>query len=97
LLLFQGIFEEKNRSINMNVSLNPHFDQFINGLVESGQYNSASEVIREALRILEMQKQAEVEYFRREIQKGIDSGPSTPWNKEEFLQKARERAGLDQG
>ncbi len=80
----------------MNVSLNPHFNEFINGLVEAGHYNSASEVIREALRLLEKQKQTEVEYFRREIQKGIDSGPSTPWNKEEFLREARERAGLDQ-
>jgi antitoxin ParD1/3/4 len=81
----------------MNVSLNPHFDDFINKLIASGQYNSASEVIREALRLLEQQKVSEretVEYFRREIQKGIDSGPSTPWNKKAFLENARTRAGI---
>lgn len=81
----------------MNISLNPHFDEFINSLVSSGQYNSASEVIRDALRLLEQEKVSEkerVEYFRREIQKGIDSGPSTPWNKEEFLKEAYERAGI---
>lgn len=78
----------------MNVSLNPHFDEFINTLVESGQYNSASEVIREALRLLEQKKQNEkdeIEYYRREIQKGIDSRPSKPWNMEETLAKAKER------
>lgn len=78
----------------MNVSLNPHFNEFINNLIASGQYNSASEVIREALRLLEQQKAAEqqtLEYFRSEIQKGIDSGASTPWNKDEILAKARQR------
>ena len=78
----------------MNISLNPHFDSFINKLVNSGQYNSASEVVREGLRLLEQQKiseQAEIEFFRREIQKGIDSGSSTPWNKERYLDKAHQR------
>lgn len=78
----------------MNISLNPHFDEFINSLVSSGQYNSASEVIRDALRLLEQEKVSEkerVEYFRREIQKGIDSGPSTPWNLEEFLEKVHKK------
>ena len=78
----------------MNVSLNPHFNEFINNLISSGQYNSASEVIREALRLLEQQKATEqetIEYFRREIQKGIDSGASTSWNKDEILAKARQR------
>lgn len=78
----------------MNVSLNAHFNQFIDNLVDSGQYNSASEVIREALRLLELKKSSEKEeiaYLRREIQKGIDSGTGT-WNKEEFLTRARERS-----
>ncbi|HCS20011.1 MAG TPA: type II toxin-antitoxin system ParD family antitoxin [Bacteroidetes bacterium] len=78
----------------MNVSLNAHFNKFIENLVDSGQYNSASEVIREALRLLELKKSSEKEdiaYLRREIQKGIDSGTSV-WDKEEFLSRARERA-----
>lgn len=78
----------------MNVSLNTHFNEFINKLVESGQYNSASEVIREALRLLEQQKEMEkerVSYFKNEIQKGVNSGISKPWNKEDTLLKARQR------
>ncbi len=39
----------------MNVSLNPHYDSLIDELVSSGQYNSASEVIRSGLRLLEQQ------------------------------------------
>jgi antitoxin ParD1/3/4 len=37
----------------MNVSLTPELDRFVAAKVESGRYNSASEVVREALRLLE--------------------------------------------
>lgn len=37
----------------MNVSLTPELESFVNSKVESGRYTSASEVIREALRLLE--------------------------------------------
>ena len=37
----------------MNVSLTPELEEFVTTKVESGRYNSASEVVREALRLLE--------------------------------------------
>jgi len=37
----------------MNVSLTPELDRFVAEKVESGRYTSASEVVREALRLLE--------------------------------------------
>ena len=37
----------------MNVSLNPKLEKFIQGKLQQGSYNSASEVVREALRLLE--------------------------------------------
>src|SRR5450432_4127132 len=37
----------------MNVSLTPQLENFVNAKVESGRYNSASAVVREALRLLE--------------------------------------------
>ncbi|MHB8812784.1 MAG: type II toxin-antitoxin system ParD family antitoxin [Steroidobacteraceae bacterium] len=36
----------------MNVSLTPELEQYIRGKVESGLYSNASEVVREALRLL---------------------------------------------
>jgi antitoxin ParD1/3/4 len=36
----------------MNVSLTPELEKFVDGKVESGLYNNASEVVREALRLL---------------------------------------------
>lgn len=37
----------------MNVSLTPELEKFVSTKVGSGRYNSASEVVREALRLLE--------------------------------------------
>ena len=37
----------------MNVSLTPELEKLVSAKVESGRYNSASEVVREALRLLE--------------------------------------------
>lgn len=44
--------------VGMNVSLTPELEKFVSAKVESGRYNSASEVVREALRLLEEHDQA---------------------------------------
>jgi len=78
----------------MNISLNPHFEEFIKNKVESGLYNSVSEVIREALRLLEERDQLRelrLEELRREIQKGIDSGESTTLDIEAIKTRGRKR------
>jgi antitoxin ParD1/3/4 len=41
----------------VNVSLTPELEKFVEAKVESGRYTSASEVVREALRLLEEQEQ----------------------------------------
>ena len=51
----------------MNVSLTPKLEQFIRTKVESGRYLSASEVVREALRLLE-QKDKRLEELHVENQ-----------------------------
>ena len=59
----------------MNISLTPKLEKLINEKVKSGLYNSASEVVREGLRLLEEQDQLKKirrEELRKEIQKGID-------------------------
>ena len=42
----------------MNVSLTPELEKLVSAKVESGCYNSASEVVREALRLLEQHDSA---------------------------------------
>jgi antitoxin ParD1/3/4 len=58
----------------MNVSLTPELEQLVTEKVESGRYTSASEVIREALRLLEEHdqlKQQRLAQVREKIDRGL--------------------------
>jgi antitoxin ParD1/3/4 len=59
----------------MNVSLTRHQKEFVKARVRSGQYQSASEVVREALRVLE-NLEFDRDWLETEIEKGIQSGPA---------------------
>lgn len=59
----------------MNVSLTPELERIVDQKVKSGLYNSASEVVREGLRLLQQRdemREAKLSALRAEIQKGID-------------------------
>ena len=78
----------------MNVSLTTELEKWVQSKVESGLYTSASEVIREGLRLLKEQdalKEIRLAELRREIQQGIDSGESTPLNINEIIAKAKQQ------
>jgi antitoxin ParD1/3/4 len=54
----------------MNVSLTPELEAYVARKVETGRYNSASEVVREALRLLEERDQtrnAQIARFNEEL------------------------------
>jgi antitoxin ParD1/3/4 len=60
----------------MNVSLTPELEQIVDQKVKSGMYNSASEVVREGLRLLQQRddmREAKLNALRAEIKKGTDS------------------------
>jgi len=83
----------------MNISLNPHFEELVKGKVESGLYNSVSEVMREALRLLEERDQLRDlrrEELKLEIQKGINSGEASLLNMENIKSKGRKRLASQQ-
>ena len=84
----------------MNISLTPHLEEIVKGKVESGLYNSASEVIRDTLRLLgerDQLREWRLEELRREIQKGIDSGEATPLDIEDIKARGRKRLAAQQG
>ena len=59
----------------MNVSLTSELEKMVNERVRSGMYSSASEVIREALRLLNEQEQLRrqrLEELRKEIDIGLE-------------------------
>ena len=60
---------------NISVSFTPQQAEFLAACVASGRYQSTSEAVREALRLLEDQharRQAEIERARELIQQGAD-------------------------
>jgi antitoxin ParD1/3/4 len=57
----------------LNISITPELDEFLRSRVESGRYQTASEVVREALRLLERHERERDEAFlqlRRKLEKG---------------------------
>ncbi len=64
----------------MNVSLTPELEKFVSNKVQAGRYNSASEVVREALRLLEEHEQsraAQIDELNKELGRrlaSLDSG-----------------------
>jgi antitoxin ParD1/3/4 len=71
-------------AVSMNVSLTPELEELIAQKVQSGRYTSASEVVREALRLLEEHdeiRQKRLEAMQREINEGLaqlDRGEGIP-------------------
>ncbi len=75
----------------MHISLTDRLEAWVREKVESGLYNNASEVIREALRTqmrTEATREEKLEALRAEIQKGVDdvkAGRVSKWDKDAFL------------
>ena len=60
---------------SLNVSLTPALEQFVQSRVASGLYQTASEVIREGLRMLEERERARdaaLEELRAKVRRGAD-------------------------
>lgn len=71
---------------NTSISLGKPYTDFISEKVESGEFATSSEVIREALRrFIERDKQ--VEALRQALIEGENSGPTTRWDKNSFLKE----------
>lgn len=80
--------------MTMNINLTPQLEQLVRQKVSSGRYTSASEVVREALRLMEDQDRLrgiKLQQLRHDIRDGLESGPATPWDVEEMKRGGRKR------
>ena len=78
----------------MNINLTPLLEEMIREKIASGSYNSASGVVREALRLLEQKdrlRSLKLERLRQDIRDGFDSGRSRAFDPQEIKGAARER------
>jgi antitoxin ParD1/3/4 len=85
----------------MNISLTKEFEHYVSQKVSSGLYHSASEVIRDGLRLMKERDdlhQSKLAELRKEIAIGVDQadrGQMRPFNEETTARvKARGRKRL---
>ena len=75
----------------MNFSLTPQLESFVRECAESGEYNNASEVVREAIRLLKRTAEVrsiKLKHLRDAVTEGeeaISLGESHVFNSEEEL------------
>ncbi|MBI5132561.1 MAG: type II toxin-antitoxin system ParD family antitoxin [Rhodopseudomonas palustris] len=55
-------------------TLDEQSEAFVEGLVESGRYETAGDVLRDSLRLMKA-REAKLQELRAAIQEGLDSGP----------------------
>jgi antitoxin ParD1/3/4 len=80
--------------MTININLPPQLEAMVRQKVASGRYASASEVVREALRLLEHQERlrdAKLEQLRHDIDEGFASGEAEPWSADELKREARQK------
>ncbi len=76
----------------MTVDLGDELREFIESLIESGDYRTQSEVIRESLRLLrEKQAESRLQALRDMLAEGLSSGEAQPWEKGRVLTEGESR------
>ncbi len=82
-----GIFKKmKFMARNTSILLGEHFEEFISAKISSGKYNSASEVIRTALRLLE-EEESRRKYLNKALLQGEKSGLEKNFDPKRHLKK----------
>jgi antitoxin ParD1/3/4 len=73
---------------NTSVALGKPYVEFARRKVESGEFGSTSEVVREAMRRY-IADDTKLETLRQALIEGENSGPPVPWDIDEFLKEMR--------
>ena len=74
----------------VQVTIAEPYNSFIDAQVESGEFNSAQEVVEAGLRHLK-EEQARVEWLRNALIEGENSGPARSVERDEFKARMREK------
>jgi antitoxin ParD1/3/4 len=80
---------------NPSITLSAQHRMLIDDLVASGRYHSASDVVREGLRLLDHREAGRARVLAeidQAIQEGIDSGPSVEVDMDTLMAEAMRRA-----
>lgn len=81
----------------MNVSLTPKLEGFVKAKVKTGDYNNASEVVREALRLLqreeEVVRERKAARLRKALQAGLDGPDVEGFDIKKVVRRLKKRRG----
>lgn len=75
---------------NTSVILGEHYDQFIKKELTNGTFASASEIIRNGLRLLEEERN-KMELLNRALEEGENSGALRAFDNDAFVKRMHER------
>ena len=73
-----------------SISLGDHFSNFIEQQITHGRFDSASEIVRAGLRLLE-EHENKVEALRSALVEGEESGPAKKFEVDKFLSSVKKR------
>ncbi|TRX62630.1 type II toxin-antitoxin system ParD family antitoxin [Fulvivirga sp. M361] len=79
---------------NTSIVLGDHFENFISTTIGTGRYNSASEVIRAALRLLEEQEEKK-SFLTKALIEGEESGLVENFDPQILLDKLHSKHNLE--
>ena len=72
-----------------NINLTPEQDSFVDKVVKSGEYQNASEAVRDALRVLQQRRREDslkLKALRAQIKAGVDA-----LDREDFIEVSADR------
>lgn len=75
---------------NTSILLGDYFENFINTQIKTGKYSSASEVVRVALRKLELEETKKTELIKQ-LKKGEKSAFVENFNPQKFLKQLHQK------
>lgn len=75
---------------NTSILLGDHFNKFINNEVASGRYSSASDVVRSALRLLELEER-KTKWLQNELEIGEKSGFVENYDPKKHLEEIKKK------
>ncbi|MER2510753.1 MAG: type II toxin-antitoxin system ParD family antitoxin [Amaricoccus sp.] len=80
----------------MNVSIGKRWEEFVEGVVQDGRYGSASEVVREGLRLVE-EREAKLAALRQTIEASIAEGGARSQDEVSAALSAKAQALANEG
>ena len=86
MVLWVSVLNQVTEMKNTSITLGEHFDQYITDQLASGRYRTASELIREGLRLHE-ERELKLAALKAAIEEGVASGLASEFSFDQLNQE----------